>query len=251
MMNKKIRENIYTIHTIIKLVINEFIKVGIIKIVLSLITFLIIILIIYKTNKEDILSTSYNLIPFVGIVMIIFYGGSISSEIENGSMKYYLTKPIKRWKIYLSKFISIFLYLIIVFSYIIFIYSILIDRVDNNFIINFIKYTVPIFLMGSICLFISTIIKNTAVCIGIDIFILVFSTLISQVLFGINCNIIEYTFLPYLDFNIFSDIDTLNIMNNELGINLNIKRGIMIDLISIIIFYRLGRLFFINKDVKQ
>ncbi len=251
MMNKKIKENIYTIHTILKLVINEFIKVGIIKIVVSLITFLIIILIIYKTNKEDILSTSYNLIPFVGIIMIIFCGGSISSEIENGSMKYYLTKPIKRWKIYLSKFISIYLYLIITFAYIIFIYSILIDRVDNDFIIKFIRYTVPIFLMGSICLFISTIIKNTALCIGIDIFILVFSTLISQVLFGISFNIIEYTFLPYLDFNIFSDIDALNIMNNELGISLSIKRGIIIDLVFIIIFYRLGRLFFINKDVKQ
>ena len=105
--------------------------------------------------------------------------------------------------------------------------------------------------MGSICLFISTIIKNTALCIGIDIFILVFSTLISQVLFGISFNIIEYTFLPYLDFNIFSDIDALNIMNNELGISLSIKRGIIIDLVFIIIFYRLGRLFFINKDVKQ
>jgi hypothetical protein len=88
-------------------------------------------------------------------------------------------------------------------------------------------------------------------CIGIDIFILVFSTLISQVLFGININVIEYTFLPYLDFNIFNDVDALNVMNKELGINLNMKSGVIIDLVSIIIFYYFGRLFFINKDVKN
>ena len=50
---------------------------------------------------------------------------------------------------------------------------------------------------------------------------------------------------------VFNDVDALNIMNNELGINLNMKRGIIIDLVSIIIFYYFGRLFFINKDVKN
>ena len=92
-MNKKIYNDIYTIYTIFKLLINEFKKIGIIKLLISMFTFLIIILIIYKTNKENLISTSYSLIPFIGLFMIIFYGGSISSEIENGSLKYYLTKP--------------------------------------------------------------------------------------------------------------------------------------------------------------
>jgi ABC-type transport system involved in multi-copper enzyme maturation permease subunit len=250
-MNKQIIENINTIYTIFKLVINEIIKVGIIKIIISLITFLITILIIYKTNKSDILNTSYSLIPFVGIFMIIFYGGSISSEIESGSLKYYLTKPIKRWKIYLSKLISIYLYLVIVFAYIIFIYLIIIDKIDTSFIIKFIKYTIPIFLMGTISLFLSSFIKNTAFCIGIDIFILVFSTMFSQVLFGLSINIVEYTFLPYLDFSIFNDLKALDIMNNELEIHLSLSRGIKIDLIFIFIFYYLGNLIFTNKDVKN
>ncbi len=250
-MNRKIIQNINTIYTIIKLIINEIKKVGIIKIIISLFMFLIIILIIYKTNKGDLLNTSYSLIPFVGIIMIVFFGGSISSEIENGSLKYYLTKPIKRWKIYISKLLSIYLYLIIIFSYIMFIYLVMINKIDYAFIIRFIKYTIPIFLMGTISLFISTIIKSTAFCIGIDIFILIFSTMISQVLFGISFNIIEYTFLPYLDFSIFNNELALNEMNKELGISLSIKNGIYIDSVFIIIFYYLGNTIFINKDVKN
>ena len=242
---------LYTIYVIFKLLINEIKKVGIIKLLVSLITFLIVILFIYKTRKEDILSTSFSLIPFVGIYMIIFYGGSVSSEIENGSLKYYLTKPIKRWKIYLSKLLSIYLYLIIIIFYILFIYLVIIDKIDYNFIIKFIKYSIPLFFMATFILFISTSIKNTAVCIGIDIFVLTFSTLISQVFFGIEFNIIEYTFLPYLDFNIFNDINALNEMNNELGIHLSMKSGIIIDIVYMIFFYYLGNIIFINKDVKN
>lgn len=250
-MNKRYIENINTIHTIIKLVINELRKIGIIKLFISLITFLIIILVIYETNDDNILDTSYKLIPFVGIFMIVFYGGSISFEIENGSLKYYLTKPIKRWKIYLSKLISIYLYLFVIFVYIIFIYLVLINKIDYQFIIRFIKYTIPIFLMGTITLFISSIIRNTAMCIGIDIFLLIFSTLISQILFGIKFNIIEYTFLPYLDFTIFDNQSALDSMNNELGIHLSIKRGIYIDCIFILVFYYMGNAIFIDKDVKN
>lgn len=250
-MNKKIYNDIYTIYTIFKLLINEFKKIGIIKLLISMFTFLIIILIIYKTNKENLISTSYSLIPFIGLFMIIFFGGTISSEIENGSLKYYLTKPIKRWKIYISKLLSIYLYLVIIILYVLFIYSVIINKIDYLFIIKFIKYSVPLFLMGTISLFLSSFIKNTALCIGLDIFIFIFSTLLSQVLFGIEFNIIEYTFLPYLDFNMFNDINSINEMNRELGIHLSIKRGIIIDTISIVLFYLLGNTIFTNKDVKN
>jgi ABC-type transport system involved in multi-copper enzyme maturation permease subunit len=250
-MNRKIKNHIYTIFLIVKLLINEFKKTGLYKLLISLIIFLTVILIIYKTNKEDILSTSYSLIPFVGLLMIVFYGGSISSEIENGSLKYYLTKPIKRWKIYLSKLLCIYLYLLIVLFYIVFIYLIIIDNLDIDFIIRFIKYSIPLFLVGTFSLFLSSFIRSTSLCIGIDIFILVFSTLLSQVLFGIGFTLIEYTFLPYLDFNNFNDIDALNIMNKELEINLNIRSGIIIDLVYTFIFYILGNSIFVNKDVKN
>ncbi len=250
-MKKKIYNDIYTIYTILKLLINEIKKTGVIKIIISLIIFLVTILILYKTKKESILDTSFSLIPFIGILMIIFYGGSISSEIENGSLKYYLTKPIKRWKIYISKLLSIYLFLIIVIVYILFVYLVVINKFDYVFIMKFVKYTIPLFLMGAICLFFSSLIKSTSICIGIDMFILLFSALISQVLFGIKINIIEYTFLPYLDFSMFNDIDALNEMNRELGINLGIKNGIIIDIIYTLLFYYLGNIIFTNKDVKN
>ena len=250
-MKKKFNTKIDNIYTIYLLVINEFKKTGLIKLIVPNIIFLISILIMYKTKKDTIETTIYSLIPFIGIFTIIFYGGSISSEIENGSLKYYLTKPVLRWKIYLSKLIIIYLFITIVVLYIIFIYMIIINKIDTYFIIKYFKYSIPIYLIGTISLFFSSFIKNTSLCVGIDLVILVFGTLLSQVLFGIRINIVEYTFLPYLDFSIFNDTNLLNEMNKELGIHLSLNRGVIIDIISIIIFYYFGREIFINKDIKN
>ena len=248
---KHLKNKINNIYTIIKLIINEIIKVGIYKLVITDLIFLIVILLIYKNNKNNILSTSYTLIPFIGIFIIVFFGGTISSEIEHGSIKCYLTKPILRWKIYLSKLLTIYLYIVLIVSYIIFIYSIVINKIDIDFIAKYYEYSIPLLLIGTISLFISTTIKNTALCIGIDLFILVFSSLISQILFGIEFNIIEYTFLPYLDFSIFNNMESIKEMNSELGINLNINRGIIIDIVYTILFYYIGKYIFICKDIKN
>lgn len=250
-MKNSIKKKVETFNTIIRLIINEIRKTGIYKLLLVDIIFLIVIIIIYKTNKDKLIDTSYSLIPFIGIFIIIFFGGTISSEIDTGSIKSYLTKPVLRWKIYISKLITIYIYILLIVLYIIFIYLILINKIDYAFIIKYLKYSIPLLLIGTFSLFISTIIKNTALCIGIDLFVLVFSSLLSQVLFGIEFTIIEYSFLPYLDFSIFNDKASLLAMNKELGIHLSIENGIIIDLLFTFTFYYFGNIIFINKDIKN
>lgn len=250
-MRKKYSYRFEIFISIIKLIINEFKKFGLFKMLITCLLFFIVIILIYLNYKDGLISTSYKLIPFIGIITIIFFGGTISSEIENGSMKYYLTKPILRWKIYLSKLLTIYIFILFVSTYILFVYLILIDKIDKSFIIMYYKYTIPLYLIGSICLFVSSIIKNTSLCIGINIFISVFSTLLSQILFGINFNIIEYSFLPYVDFSIFLDMKAIKLMNSELGINLSLNRGIYIDIIYSFIFYIFGNSIFNNKDIRN
>lgn len=236
---------------IIKLINNELIKIGKWKIILSNLLFLTIILIIVKVNDNNVMDTSFRLIPFIGVLISIIFGGTISQELDNGTLRYYLTKPIKRWKIYLSKLITMHIYLIIVLSFIMIIYLIILKKVDKEFIILFIKESSSLFVLSSLILFISTIFRNTSISVGISIFIVAFSSIIAQIFFGLELNFFQYTFLPYMDFNIISDKATLDIMNKELGINLSINRGVIINLVYMFIIYFIGNYIFTKKDIKN
>lgn len=235
----------------IKLINNEFNKIKKSKLLFSQLLFIITLFIMKKLSDDNLLNLSYNLIPFIGIIVSIFYGGIISSEIENGTFRQYLTKPIKRWKIYLSKLISIFIYITITIILIIIFTFLLSKTFEFKHIIKYFVYSIPIYFIGVFTLYLSTKFKSVSLSVGISIFTLSFSLIISQIFFGININIFEYTFLTYLDFSLFNDKITLDNMNRELGINLNIYKGIVIDLLTMIIFYILGNRKFIKKDIKS
>ena len=235
----------------IKLINNEFIKIKRSKLIFTQIIFIIIIYIMKKVSSNDLLNLSYNLIPFVGIMVCILFGNTISGEIENGTFRFYLTKPFKRWKVYLSKFICINIYIILTLLIIIICTSIFSKNYNYDYFIKYIIYSIPVFFIGSFVLYLSSNFKNNSFIVGVSIFILSFSLILSQVLFGLEFNFVEYTFLPYLDFSIFNDKTNLLNMNQELGINLNINKAIIIDFIYLIIFYYLGCKKFMKKDIKN
>ncbi len=235
----------------IKLINNEFIKIKRSKLIFTQIIFIIIIYIMKKVSSNDLLNLSYNLIPFVGIMVCILFGNTISGEIENGTFRFYLTKPFKRWKVYLSKFICINIYIILTLLIIIICTSILSKNYNYDYFIKYIIYSIPVFFIGSFVLYLSSNFKNNSFIVGVSIFILSFSLILSQVLFGLEFNFVEYTFLPYLDFSIFNDKTNLLNMNQELGINLSINKAIIIDFIYLIIFYYLGCKKFMKKDIKN
>lgn len=235
----------------IRLIKNEFKKVKKSKLFFSQILLVISLILINKYSKQNILKLSFNLIPFIGVFLCIFYGGTISGEIENGSFRFYLTKPFKRWKILLSKYLCMFIYVIVTIIIIILCSLIINNKIDYNYLINFMKHCFPLFFMISFVIYLSCKFKNQSVCVGLSILILAFSLIISQLFFGFNINIVEYTFLPYLDFSIFDDPLVLNKMNNDLNINLSMNKGIIIDTIYMILFYILANRKFIKKDIKN
>ena len=234
----------------INLINNEFLKVKKSKLIFTIILFSIAIYIINKVSDNDLFELSYNLIPFVGIFVCILFSGTICGELENGNLRYYLTKPFKRWKIYLSKMICIILYIYVSIFSIVLSVSIICRKIDYKYIGKYFTYSIPIFFIGFFILFLSTKFKSQSLCVGCSIFILCFGLIISQALFGIKFNIVEYTFLPYLDFSIFNDKTILKNMNNELGIHLSLKRGVVINLLYSIYFYIRGNHLFIKKDIK-
>ncbi|MGM9877787.1 MAG: ABC transporter permease subunit [Bacilli bacterium] len=233
----------------IKLINNEFIKLGKNKLIFIQIIFILIILLLYKLDysKEII----YNYIPFVEIAISILYSGIISKEIDDGTIRYYLTKPFKRWKIYLSKYITMIISAIIILVTILIMFIVLYKNIDFEFIIKYLKHSIPLLLCCSIILFTSVIIKNTSVCASINIFLIIFGIVISQILFGLNILIVEYTFLPYLDFSIFNDLLTIENINLEFNTGLSLYKAIIIDIFYTILFYILGNILFIKKDIKN
>lgn len=234
----------------IKLINNEFKKVGILKLSIPFVIFLIVIIIIYEFN-DNMKNTIFSLIPFIGIMISIIFSGIVSNEIDNGTIRFYLTKPVSRINILKSKFLTIVIYQIILLSFILFIYSVLCKDIDKIYIIKYVKYCSPLLLISSVIILFSILFKNTSITVGLSIFIIVFGGLITQLLLDINITQIEFTFLPYIDFTLFDDSETLKLLNQTYKINLSVKKGIIINLISTIIFYKIGEFIFNKKDIKN
>ena len=234
----------------IKLINNEFKKIGLLKLIISFILFIIVIIVIYEFT-DNMKNTIFNLIPFAGILITIIFSSTISGEIENGTFRFYLTKPISRKKIYQSKMVTIIIYMIILMSLILLCYSILCENIDKNYIIKYIKYCSSLLVVNSLVIMLSTFIRSTSVTVGIVTMIIAFSLLLLQIFLDIKLNIVEYTFLPYMDFTLYDDKLTVQQMNELYNINLSIKNGIMINLIYSLLFYKVGETIFIKKDIKN
>lgn len=134
--------------------------------------------------------------------------------------------------------------------YIIIINLIFIKKIDTAYIFDFILYCFPLLTIGMYIILLSTLFKSTSLVVGINMFTLIFSFLISQILLGYGLNFIEYTTLPYLEFNLFNDKDVIYKINQDLGCNLNIKTGIIIDTFYLIVYYLIGNKLFKIKDIR-
>lgn len=117
--------------------------------------------------------------------------------------------------------------------------------------IKYVKYCSPLLLISSLIILFSVLFRNTSITVGLSIFIIVFGGLITQLLLDIKLTQIEFTFLPYMDFTLFDNNEGLKLLNETYKINLYVKKGIIINLISTIIFYKIGEFIFNKKDIKN
>ncbi len=235
----------------INLIKNEFFKIKISKILLSFAFFLIILLFMNKYSDKKIEELSFNLIPIIGIFLCLFFSGTISSEIQSGTFKYYLTKPASRHKIYVSKLFASFIYSYISVLIILISISLISLKIDLIYYSKYLTYSIPLFFLSSLIIYFSNKFKNTSFTICICILLFSFSLVLSQLLFTIHLNFIEYTPLPYLDFTLFDDKNNLNIINMNFNTLLSLKRGVLIDIIYTFIVFYIGLRSFKKRDIKS
>lgn len=57
-------------------------------------------------NLWSVLGTSASLITVIGLLLIVITGSSVASEFSQGTIKFLLINPVKRWKILVSKYIT-------------------------------------------------------------------------------------------------------------------------------------------------
>lgn len=212
-----------------------------------------------NNNKViNILNNKIYFLYFIGIVVIFISFNSLSYDYTNGTLKYIVLNKKGRTKLLLSKIISIqiiSLLLIIIFS--IFFLSFTLLKFHTN-LLNYYKY-IYIFnkfikLPYLLYYFISNIIfiipytfliiftylltilfKGNTISLIISNITYLFSLVISQFLITSGIGIIEYTFLPYLDFTYHQDIIEQNVNNMIFNTNIKIETSIFFLIVYIII----------------
>lgn len=233
----------------IKLIRNEFIKLGKIKFICSHLVFLIAIIIYYYVNKKVITEDFIlSLIPFIGVVLSIIFCNIMSSEYTKGTFRIYLTKPIKRTKIYISKLLTIFLTLLSILLHNLTIYALFTQSISVNFTTKYISYSHSLVLISTIIMMLSTIIKSSSLISGIIIMLLTFGFALFELLTLTNLKILEYTFLPYLDLNMLSN---LKVINESLGTSLSLRNSIFIIIFYSLLFFIMGLFIFNKKDIRN
>ncbi len=234
-----------------KLIKNEYIKLGYVKLLFPFLLFTIVFIIQNIVNKQININLPLFLIPLISIIISMIFSGIFSNEITDGTFRLYLTKGISRKKVYFSKLLSLMIYSFVLSTYILLLYIIFLNDVTFKFILRYYMYTMPIYFVGTLTMLLSILIKNTPINLGICVSFMIFSGAISEFLFKNKILFIQYLFLPYLDFTIFLDKGSLKLVNKEFGTNLNIIYAVFILIAFCILFIILGYFIFNKKDIKS
>lgn len=74
-----------------------------------------------KFDFWNVLNGSYMVAGFIGILIIVIAGGIVASEFSQGTIKFLLINPVKRWKILMAKYFTAISigYLILLLSFIV------------------------------------------------------------------------------------------------------------------------------------
>ncbi len=222
-----------------------------------------------KLNK--IIDNGVTLLIFSSIIIIIISSSILGNEINKKSIKELLTKPYKRSKILISKYLVVYiitflLSLLIFVSYVIFtsiltkinIFNLKDYMIFNKSIISvsyvikyLIKYvinSIPIYFLSTFTIFLTTFIKNQKAIIPFNSVLFIMSPVILNFFLSIKFKYIIYTFIPYLDFSIFKDIYSIYLLNIEYNVNFNIFLGIIILLTYSLFFIIISIKIFNKKD---
>lgn len=201
--------------------------------------------------------TSYIILIIVSLYIISISSKSIGYEYEIKTIKNMLIKN-KKSDIIFSKLISLIIISFIIYL-LVYLTNMITISIYNNYNVfdltnivyknaKFIKesfiikhtceyfmYFIPNIMVICLSLFISLLFKSSIIATIVSMFLTISSSFITDLMLGLNIKLISYTFLPYMDYSIFSNMENIYLYNMENGINLDPSIGVVILFITSLI----------------
>lgn len=227
----------------------------------------------FDNDIRNSVDTTYLMYVSIAIILCIIIGGGIvSSEYSTGTVRLLMIRPVSRWKILLSKLISVF-----IIGYGVLLTTVVLNIISSG-IINgfgglatkvisfsgdkiveqsFIISIIPKLLFSSISLIfiialvfaISTIIKNTALAVGLTTVAYLGSSIATMIMAGLGMKWVGKTILPYMNLSTF--ITDPNYAERFNDIVLNPTMGAIQLLVFATILTIASFLVFEKRDVKN
>lgn len=228
----------------------------------------------YITGK-----TAVNLIFHLSLIVILLVsvtsGGIISKEHSTGTIKNLITAPIERWKILLSKFIYLILH-----TYIIWLIGLVVlslyagikygisDLISPKLVywngkvveINYYLYllkdmflaSIPLIAFLSMLFFLSAVTLNTSVTTSVTSIFGILPLLLWYLCSNVGSVFLVFTKTPFLYFDcgfLFGKQEFY--MNLLKKVDIRLEQGIIVSLITVVVFYALTNYIYIKRDIKN
>ncbi|HBI93212.1 MAG TPA: bacitracin ABC transporter permease [Terrisporobacter glycolicus] len=227
-------------------------------------------------DARSVVDGTYEIYIILAIVMVIIMGGGIiASEFSKGTIRLLLIRPVSRWKILLSKLLSILLVgfsIVALGTGILYItsgyvfgfdaYKIpLLETVNGSIIhIDFMKFLISKVLLSSSSLLfisvlvfsISTLAKNTALAVGISMILYLGVGPTVDLLISMKQTWVINTLIPYINASYFRLIPmTSQSLEQGFGLQMQYNWGAIQLLIASLIMLVITFVVFVKKDVKN
>ncbi len=181
-------------------------------------------------NFWTVFGSSYRVLTFVGILMIMICGAIVSSEFSQGTIKFLLINPVKRWKILAAKYLTAisFGYGMLLLTYLISALGSMLlygtGQLDAQYLYvsagavksmsgfvyilrNYMLSSVNILVMSTLAFAISSLVRNTALSVGIGMGAMLGGNLVVTILSAFR--------LDWARFLIFSNTDLVAIAQGD------------------------------------
>jgi ABC-2 type transport system permease protein len=216
-------------------------------------------------NVWTFINDSSQLIDFAGLFIIIVASGIVANEFSWGTIKILLTKPFRRWKILLSKYITVNLFLLFMIA-ILFMSAFAVGAIlfgtgnasssvhlayvngvveEQSLFLYLVKMyllnSLSVFMLAAMAFMISAVFRVSGLAIGISIFLLLTGGTITNLLAS------KFTWAKYSLFantNLMQYIDGMPLVEG-----MTMSFSLTMIFIYFVIFHLLAFVFFTKRDI--
>ncbi len=230
----------------------------------------------FHKDARSSVDTIYLIYVSVAIILcVIIAGGIVSSEYSTGTIRLLMIRPVTRWKILFSKLSAVFIigYTTLISTVLLVIFSSGLLYGFGGFSTKILAYSggaiveksylisiIPKLLFSSISLIfiialafaISTIIKNTALAVGLTIVMYLGASPATLVMANLKMTWVSKTILPYMNLSSFHMSPYyVNMLKEQYNIILNPNMGAIQLAILAVILVAISFAIFVKRDVKN